>query len=99
MYSDIKYWMIFICLAGVVLPIIVSLITFVLNNDFFSIKIGFTKVDIGYISAFIGIITTIYVELHSNYLKTKKEDAAKIQEEFDTDTFNLQMLVASQIVG
>lgn len=90
MYSDIKYWMIFIFLAGVILPIIVSFVTFALNNDFFSTIFGFQKRDIGYISAFIGIVTTIYVEVHSNLLKTGKENAAKIQEEFDTDVFNLQ---------
>ena len=30
------------------------------------------------------------MELHSNFLRAKKEEAAKIQEEFDTDVFNLQ---------
>lgn len=89
-YSDIKFWMIFIFVAGVVLPIIVSFAAFFINNDFFSTKFGFEKIDIGYIPVFIGIITTIYVELHSNFLKTWKEDAAKIQEDFDIDVFNLQ---------
>jgi len=89
MYSDIKFWMIFICVIGVILPIIISFITFAMNNDFFSSLLNFEKKDIGYISAFIGIITTIYVELHSNFLKKLKEDAAKIQEKFDTDVFGL----------
>ncbi|CAA0238969.1 S-4TM family putative pore-forming effector [Acinetobacter baumannii] len=89
MYSDIKFWMIFICVIGVILPIIVSFITFAMNNDFFSSLLNFEKKDIGYISAFIGVITTIYVELHSNFLKKLKEDAAKIQEKFDTDVFGL----------
>ena len=88
-YSDIKFWMIFIAIVGVVLPIIVSFITFAMNNDFFSNLLKFEKKDIGYISACIGVITTIYVELHSNFLKKMKEDAAKIQEKFDTDVFGL----------
>ncbi len=89
MYSDIKFWMIFISIVGVVLPIIVSFITFAMNNDFFSKLLNFEKKDIGYISAFIGISTAIYVEIHSNFLKKLKEDAAKIQEKFDTDVFQL----------
>ena len=59
MYSDIKFWMIFISIVGVVLPIIVSFITFAMNNDFFSKLLNFEKKDIGYISAFIGISTAI----------------------------------------
>ena len=90
MYSDIKFWMIFISIVGVVLPIIVSFITFAMNNDFFSKLLNFEKKDIGYISAFIGISTAIYVEIHSNFLKKLKEDAAKIQEQFDTDVFQLE---------
>lgn len=89
MYSDIKFWMIFISVVGVVLPIIVSFITFAMNNEFFSNLLNFEKKDIGYISACIGVLTTVYVELHSNFLKKLKEDAAKIQEKFDTDVFGL----------
>jgi hypothetical protein len=42
-YSDIKFWMIFIAIVGVVLPIIVSFITFAMNNDFFSNLLKFEK--------------------------------------------------------
>ncbi|WP_151751221.1 S-4TM family putative pore-forming effector [Acinetobacter bereziniae] len=74
---------------GVILPLVTSFITFALNNDFFSNLFHFNKTDIGYISAFIGIISTVYVEFHSQLLKKRKEDAAKIQEKFDTDVFQL----------
>lgn len=89
MYSDIKFWMIFIVIVGVALPILVSFVTFAINNDYLSSRFHFEKKDIGYISAFIGIVTAFYVELHSNLLKKSKEDAAKIQEKFDTDVFGL----------
>lgn len=88
-YSDIKLRMILIFILGVVLPITVSFITFALNNDFFSETLNFEKKDIGYFSACVGICSTIYVEWHSNLLKNMKEDAAKIQERFDTDVFQL----------
>lgn len=42
-YSDIKFWMILIFIAGVVFPVIVSFVTFISNNDFFSNLLGFEK--------------------------------------------------------
>lgn len=89
MYSDIKFWMICIVIIGVILPIIVSFLTFALNNDFFSNLLGFEKTDIAYISVFIGICSAIFVEILSNFLKIMKENAAKIQEMFDTSVFKL----------
>lgn len=89
MYSDIKFWMVFILIVGVILPVIVSFVTFITNNNYFSNILGFEKTDIGYISAFIGLITTGYVEWHSNLLKKSREKAAKIQEAFDTDVYSI----------
>lgn len=89
MYSDIKFWMIIIVSVGVIIPIIVSFFTFALNSDYFSKLLNFEKVDIGYLSALIGIGAAIFVELLSNFLKRMKEDAAKVQEVFDTCVFKL----------
>lgn len=89
MYSDVKFWMIIIVIVGVIIPIIVSFFTFALNSDFFSNLLNFEKRDIGYFSAFIGIGAATFVELLSNRLKKMKEDAAKIQELFDTCVFKL----------
>lgn len=88
-YSDIKFGMFFIMAIGVILPVIASFIVFVMNNDFFSNLFHFEKKDMGYISATIGIVTTVYVEWHSRYLQKLKVKAAKIQELFDTDVFQL----------
>lgn len=88
-YSDIKFWMITIATVGVFFPIIVSFIAFIYNNDFFSNLIGFEKKDISYFSAFVGIFSTSLVGLLSILLKQMKEDAAKIQEMFDTNVFQL----------
>ncbi|MGK6878011.1 S-4TM family putative pore-forming effector [Morganella morganii] len=89
MYSDVKFWMVFIFVFGVISPIAMSFITFFLNNDFFSKKYSFNKIDIGYISAAIAVFSAVYIEFHSGFLKRMKEHAAKIQEEFDTDVFKL----------
>lgn len=89
MYSDVKFWMIFIFIMGVILPIIISFFTFALNNDFFSKLLNFEKKDIGYFSACIGIFSAVFVEVLSIFLKKMKEDAAKIQEIFDTIVFDL----------
>lgn len=88
-YSEIKFWMIFISITGVILPIVVSLFTFAFDNYYFSELFGFEKKDIGHFSASVGIFSTISIELMSNFLKRKKEDAAKIQEMFDTEVFSL----------
>lgn len=88
-YSDIKFWMILIFIVGVVFPVIVSFVTFIFNNDFFSNLLGFEKKDIGYFSAFVGIISTVLVGIISIFIKKMKEDAAKIQEMFDTNIFQL----------
>lgn len=89
MYSDVKFRMMFIFGAGVILPIFVSFLTFALNNDFFANLFSFEKKDIGYFSACIGIFSAIIIEVVSNLLKKMKEDAAKIQEVFDTNVFDL----------
>lgn len=88
-YSDIKYWMIWIVMVGVILPILVSFFTYALNNEFFSKLLRLEKRDISYLSASVGIGSTLFVGILSNFLKKKKEDAAKIQELFDTSVFDL----------
>lgn len=88
-YSDIKYWMIWIVMIGVILPILISFLTYALNNEFFSKLLRFEKRDISYLSASVGISSTLFVGMLSDFLKRKKEDAAKIQELFDTSVFDL----------
>ena len=89
MYSDIKYWMRWILVVGVALPILASFLTYALNNESFSKLFKFEKRDFSYLSAFVGIVAAIFVGLLSDFLKKMKEDAAKIQELFDTNVFDL----------
>lgn len=88
-YSDIKFWMIWIVIIGVILPILVSFFTYAFNNEFFSRLFRVEKRDISYISASIGIGSAVSVGILSDFLKRMKEDAAKIQELFDTNVFEL----------
>lgn len=88
-YTDVKFWMIISALLGVILPFIISIIIFILNNDWFAMKFSFIKKDYGYFGAFITIVFTIINECISVRIMAKKEEASKIQELFDTEVFNL----------
>lgn len=88
-YSSIKLLMLLSFFVGVVTPILASMIAFFLNNDYFSSKYNFEKIDIGYISVLLGIVCALFIEWQGIFVKRKKEDAAKIQECFDTSVFNL----------
>ncbi|PAL15287.1 hypothetical protein B8W92_08420 [Moraxella osloensis] len=88
-YSEVKFLMIISLIIGVVVPCIVSFFTFFMNSNYFSSLIGFQKQDLGYFSALIGIVSTFFIELLSRIIFSNKEQAAKIQECFDTDVFDL----------
>lgn len=89
MYSDVKFLMVLTIVIGVGIPVTASFSIFALGNYNLPNPVSFGKNYITHISAVIGLLSAIGVLIINNFLKSLKEDAAKVQEMFDTRVFNL----------
>lgn len=89
MYSDIKFLMVLTIVIGVGLPVTASFSIFALGNYNLLSSVNFDKNYVTHISAVIGLLSAIIILILNNSLKSLKEDAAKVQEVFDTRVFNL----------
>jgi phosphate/sulfate permease len=70
--------------------ILVSLSALALNDNDIAKLIGFKKVDISWVSAFVGVVVALLdVLIITSAIDNLKEKAAKIQEMFDTSLLNL----------
>ncbi|WP_010201355.1 S-4TM family putative pore-forming effector [Psychrobacter sp. PAMC 21119] len=89
LYTEIKFIMILNSLIGVGLPVIVSFLIFVISNYPSFNLVNFDKNYATYISAFIGFISVTSILVLNQILKSLKGNAAKVQEMFDTNVFDL----------
>lgn len=89
-YSQIKTWMSISFIVGVVVPLIIAIYAFDLESTHFLVKPNWLDKDtIVYLTSGFGLISTIIIESLGNHTKTLREDAAKIQELFDSSVFDL----------